>query len=43
LVYSQVGAMFIFTAFGVIYSHTGGFGFTEAAALPEAAKILVFV
>ena len=35
--------MFILAAFGVMYAHTGGFGFTEAAALPEAAKILVFV
>jgi hydrogenase-4 component B len=42
-VFSQVGAMFILAAFGVMYAHTGGFGFTEAAALPEAAKILVFV
>jgi len=42
-VFSQVGAMFILAAFGVMYAHTGSFGFTEAAALPEAAKILVFV
>ncbi|MBL0712470.1 MAG: hydrogenase [Desulfosarcina sp.] len=42
-VFSQVGAMFILAAFGVIYSHTASFGFDGAAALPESAKILVFV
>ena len=42
-VFSQVGAMFILAAFGVMYAHTGSLDFTEAAALPEAAKILVFV
>lgn len=35
--------MFILAAFGIMYAHTGGFGFTEAAAMPETAKILVFV
>ena len=38
LVYSQVGAMFILAAFGVMYAHTGGFGFTEAAALMKRPK-----
>jgi hydrogenase-4 component B len=42
-VYSQVGAMFILAAFGVIYAHTGNFGFADTAALPETAKIIVFV
>jgi hydrogenase-4 component B len=42
-VFSQVGAMFILAAFGAMYAHTDSFGFTEAAALPEAAKILVFI
>jgi hydrogenase-4 component B len=40
-VFSHVGAMFIFAAFGVMYGYTGSFAFT--AALPETAKILVFI
>ncbi len=40
-VFSHVGAMFIFAAFGVMYGYTGNFAFT--AALPETAKILVFI
>jgi len=42
-VFSQVGAMFILAAFGVIYAHTGAFGFDEAAILPQTAKLLVFI
>jgi hydrogenase-4 component B len=42
-IFSQVGAMFILAAFGVIYSHAASFGFAAAATLPETAKILVFV
>ncbi len=42
-VFSQIGAMFILAAFGLIYAHTGNFGFADAAALPETAKIIVFV
>ena len=42
-VFSQVGAMFIVAAFGVIYAHTGDFGFQEAANLSKAARMLVFV
>jgi len=42
-IFSQVGAMFILAAFGVIYAHAGSFGFDGAAVLPETAKILVFV
>ncbi len=40
-VFSHVGAMFIFAAFGIMYGYTGSFGFT--GALPETAKILVFI
>ncbi|MBW2370215.1 MAG: hydrogenase [Deltaproteobacteria bacterium] len=40
-VFSHVGAMFIFAAFGVMYGYTGSFGFT--GTLPETAKILVFI
>ena len=42
-VFSQVGAMFILAAFGVIYAYTGVFGFDEAAILPQTAKLLVFI
>jgi len=41
--FSQVGAMFILAAFGVIYAFGGGGGFDSAAGLPQGAKILVFV
>ncbi len=41
-VFSHVGAMFIFAGFGVVYGHTGSFGFAMAA-LPVSAKILVFI
>jgi hydrogenase-4 component B len=43
LVFSQAGAMFILAAFGVIFARSGSFEFADAAGLPEAAKILVFV
>ena len=43
LVFSQVGALFIFAAFAVIYAHAGSIGFDAAADLPVTAKILVFV
>jgi len=43
LVFSQVGAMFILAAFGVMFAHSGSFEFAAAAELPGAAKILVFV
>ncbi len=42
-VYSQVGAMFILGAFGVMYAHSGSLGFDAAAGLTESAKILVFI
>ncbi|HSO19701.1 MAG TPA: proton-conducting transporter membrane subunit, partial [Desulfosarcina sp.] len=42
LVFSQVGAMFILAAFGIIYSQTGSFGF-DAAGLATAYKLLAFV
>jgi len=43
LVFSQVGAMFIAAAFGVMYAETGDFEFAAAAGLPDAAKILMFI
>ena len=42
LIFSQVGAMFILAAFGILYGHTGSFGF-ESAGLSHTAKLLVFV
>jgi len=42
-VFTQVGAMFILAAFGLIYAHSGSFGFADAAALPDTVKIIVFV
>jgi len=43
LVFSHVGAMFIFAAFGIMYRYTGSFDFTGATAITETAKILIFV
>ena len=42
-VFTQVGAMFILAAFGLIYAQSGNFGFSDAATLPETVKIIVFV
>lgn len=42
LIFSQVGAMFLFAAFGVIFAHTGSFSFEGLAALPQDMKLLVF-
>ncbi len=42
-VFSQVGAMFILAAFGVMYATTGGFEFSGAASLTDNAKIVVFI
>ncbi|HKK99761.1 MAG TPA: proton-conducting transporter membrane subunit [Desulfotignum sp.] len=42
-VFSHVGAMFLFAGFGVLYTYTGSFGFTDVHTLPAAAKTLAFV
>ncbi|MCP4666026.1 MAG: hydrogenase, partial [Deltaproteobacteria bacterium] len=42
-IFSHVGAMFLFTAFGIMYGYTGSFEFAGGAALPDAAKILIFI
>ncbi len=42
-VFSHVGAMFIFAAFGIIYGYTGSFDFGDMGALTETAKIVVFI
>ncbi len=43
LVFSHVGAMSIFAAFGIMYGQTGGFEFTDAAGMTETVKILIFI
>jgi hydrogenase-4 component B len=42
-IFAQGGAMFLFAAFGVIYSQTGSFSFDQVAAIPENFKLLVFI
>ncbi len=42
-VFSHVGAMFIFAAFGLIYGYTGSFDFGIMEAIPESVKILIFI
>ncbi len=42
-VFSQIGAMFIFAAFGLIYAHTGNFAFALNGEIPESIKIIIFV
>ncbi len=42
-VFSQVGAMFIIAAFGLIFARTGSLGFEAAAGMTDSTKILVFV
>ena len=41
-VFSHVGVLFIFAAFGLIYAHTGSLNFEAAASLPETTRILTF-
>ncbi len=42
-VFSHIGAMFLLTAFGILYAGTGSFGFGDMTALSNTAKILVFI
>ncbi|MBU8849078.1 MAG: hydrogenase, partial [Desulfobacterales bacterium] len=42
-VFSHVGAMFIFAAFGIIYGYTGSFEFGAVNSIPQTAKIFVFI
>ena len=42
-IFTQAGALFIFAGFGVLYSHTGSFGFDGLAALPDSAKLTAFL
>ena len=40
-VFSHVGAMFLFAAFGLIFSFTGSFDLSAASGLPQGAKFVV--
>ncbi len=42
-VFSHVGAMFIFAAFGLIFASTGSLGFEAASGMADSTKILVFL
>lgn len=42
-VYSQIGALFIISAFSIIYAHSGSFGLNAAADLSHKAKMVVFI
>ncbi|MBU0994599.1 MAG: hydrogenase [Proteobacteria bacterium] len=42
-IFSHIGAMFIFAAFGVVYGYTSQFGFNGMAGLPDTVKMIVFV
>ncbi len=41
-VFSHIGVMFIFAAFGIIHAYTGNFDFS-ASGIPDTAKMLVFI
>jgi len=41
-IFSQVGAMFILSSFGILYGQTGSFGF-DTTGLSHTSKMLVFV
>ncbi len=42
-VFSHIGAMFIFSAFGIMYAYTGSFGFKELILVPETVKLVIFI
>ncbi len=42
-IFAQGGAMFLFAAFALIYSHSASFDFSSFTAVPEQAKLLIFV
>lgn len=42
-IFTQAGALFIFAGFGLLYTHTGNFGFAGLAALPDSAKLIAFL
>ena len=42
-IFTQAGALILFAAFGVIYSHTGSLSFEGISAISDSAKLLIFV
>lgn len=42
-VFSHVGAMFILSSFGVLYSFTGDFALGQTATLTQNSKLLIFI
>ena len=42
-IFAQGGAMFLFATFALIHSHSASFDFSSFAAVPEQAKLLIFV
>ena len=42
-IFAQGGAMLLFAAFALIYSHTGSFDFSDFSSVPDQAKLLIFV
>jgi hydrogenase-4 component B len=42
-VFAQAGAMLIFAALALVYSHTGSFAFAQFARIPSEAKLIVFI
>ncbi len=41
-IFAQAGAMMIFVAFALIYSHVGSLDFSSFSAVPDTAKALIF-
>ncbi|AGF77413.1 formate hydrogenlyase subunit 3/multisubunit Na+/H+ antiporter, MnhD subunit [Desulfocapsa sulfexigens DSM 10523] len=42
-IFAQGGAMLLFAAFALIYSHTASFDFTSFATIPDQVKLYVFI
>ena len=42
-IFAQGGAMFLFAAFALIYSHTASFDFASFATIPDKVKLYVFI
>ncbi len=42
-IFAQGGAMFLFAAFALVHSHSASFDFNSFAAIPEQAKLLIFI
>jgi hydrogenase-4 component B len=42
-IFAQGGAMFLFAAFAIIYSHTTSFDFATFSTIPDNQKLLVFI